>query len=236
MLRCISITAAAMLAVAPTAGADTMPGPGSSPSAERAMLTPEYAEGRRDRKTWEDWFNGLVIGSYRDGAFWWFGERTKDTPRPCTSPSGDAGWVAGCRAAQRRLALSDIRWKTEASYALGWESAVATDIPPEPITMTESEKARSMTAAYVDGSRDRQAWEEWLRKLPIGSYRDGAFWWLDEHDKNSPKPCASPARNAQWVAGCRAAQGRLAEPDVRRTTEVDYRTGWNSEPSAAPSQ
>jgi hypothetical protein len=151
-------------------------------------------------------------------------------------PSGNAEWVAGCRAAQRRLALSDVRWKTEAVYALGWESEVAVDIPPEPITMTEAEKAASAAPAYSAGRHDRQLVEDWLRLLPTGAYRDGAFWWLDEHDKNRPAACVSPADDTPWEAGCRAAQGRLAVPDIRRETEVDYRAGWNSEPGAPAPQ
>lgn len=150
--------------------------------------------------------------------------------------SGDAEWVAGCRAAQQRLAQPDIRRKTEAFYAMGWESEVAADIPPEPITMSDAEKAASTIPAYADGRRDRQAWEDWLRRLPVGSYRDGAFWWLDEHGTKHPQPCASPTGDIQWEAGCRAAQNRLALPDVRRTTEVDYRLGWISEVSMPPSR
>ena len=196
------------------------------------LAGPAYMDGRRDRKAWEDWFNGLAIGTYRDGAFWWYEERSKASPRGCVSPPGDAEWVAGCRAAQRRLALADIRWKTEALYALGWESETTADIPPEPITMPPGERAAAVSPGFADGRRDRQALEDWLRRLPIGAYRDGAFWWLDEHDKRRPEPCVSPIEDTQWDAGCRSAQGRLALPDVRRTTEGDYRMGWNSAASA----
>ncbi len=238
MLRGFSVMATVALSfLAGTAIADAPTLPGSASASDQATSSPAYADGRRDRKSWEDWFNGLAIGAYRDGASWWFSERTKDTPRGCISPSGNTEWVAGCRAAQRRLALSDVRWKTEALYALGWESEVAVDIPPEPITVTEAEKAASSAPAYADGRRDRQAFEDWLKRLPVGAYRKGAFWWLDEHDKNHPAACVSPAGDMQWEAGCRAAQGRLAVPDIRRTTEVDYRTGWNSEPGPeAPQQ
>lgn len=230
MRRCIMV-AVAVVFFGTATNADA---PAVSSTKQAASATPAYADGRRDRKAWEDWFNGLAIGSYRDGAFWWFGERSKDVARACVSASGDAEWVAGCRAAQQRLALPDVRWKTETSYALGWLSGVSADIPPEAITMSQAERAASSTPAYADGWRDRQAWEEWLKKLPRSSYRSGAFWWLDEHEKKNPLPCSSPSGGSQWEAGCRAAEEHLAVPDVRRTTEGDYRLGWNSEISTMP--
>jgi hypothetical protein len=219
------------LIVAAVLGAVVLAAPGGvatpSETGQAEAASPAYADGRRDRKGWEDWFNGLAIGSYQDGAIWWYGERSKASPRGCVSAAGDVEWEAGCRAAQRRLALADIRWKTEALYALGWESEVTVDLPPEPITMPPGEAA--VSPGFADGRHDRQAPDDWLRRLPRGAYRDGAIWWLDEHDKKRPEACFSPAEDAQWEAGCRAAQGRLALPDVRRTTEADYRMGWNSE-------
>jgi hypothetical protein len=234
MSRRIVPAMAVVLLFATSASAD-MPRPsGTKSAAERAASTPAYADGRRDRKAWENWFNGLAIGSYRDGAFWWFGERSKASPDGCASSSGDAEWIAGCRAAQQRLALPDVRWKTETFYALGWLEEVSTDMPPEPITMADAERIASLRPGYSDGWHDREAWEEWLKRLPIGSYRDGSLWWLDEHSKQRPQACESPTGDSQWQAGCRAAQSRLAVPDVRRTTEVDYRLGWNSEVATPP--
>ena len=106
MLRRILVAVILFSAIA--ANAD-MPRPSGAAAADRqAASTPAYADGQRDRKAWEDWFNGLAIGTYRAGAFWWFTERSKALPRECVSPSGDAEWVVGCRAAQQRLALPDI--------------------------------------------------------------------------------------------------------------------------------
>ncbi len=189
---------------------------------------PAYSDGRRDRLAWEDWFNALAVGSYRDGASWWVSERGKAEPRGCASISGDTEWEAGCRAAQQRLAIVDIRRKTEPTYRSGWDSEVAADVPPEPITISPAERAASSSPAYVDGQRDRQAWEDWLDSLPAGSYRAGAFWWWDERHKKRPAACVSPIGESQWEAGCKAAQRRLAESDIRQNTEVDYRSGWYS--------
>ena len=229
MSRCITMIAALILLSAPTANGNPAPQAGTTPPAEQAFsTTPAYAEGRRDRKAWEDWSNALALGFYQDGALWWFAERTKAQPRGCVSRSDNTEWVAGCKSAQQRLAFPDIRRKTEAAYSLGWNSEVAADIPPEPITMSEAEKTAAGTLAYADGRHDREAWEDWLTRLPIGSYRDGAFWWSDERSKRSPSACASPSADTQWEAGCRAAERHLALPDVRRTTEADYRMGWRS--------
>jgi hypothetical protein len=229
MSRRIVVISAFILLSAALANGNPAPETGTTPPVERAFsTTPAYAEGRHDRKVWEHWSNALALSSYKDGALWWFGERSKAQPRGCVSRSGITEWVAGCKAAQQRLALPDIRRKTEAPYSLGWNSEVAADNPREPITMSEAERAAAATPAYADGRRDRENWEDWLVRLPIGSYRDGAFWWSDEHGKRSPGACESPAADTQWESGCRAAQRRIALPDVRRMTEADYRIGWNS--------
>jgi hypothetical protein len=140
-----------------------------------AFTTPAYADGRRDRLAWEDWSNGLAIGSYRNGAFWWARERNQEQPRGCVSRTGNAEWEIGCKAAQQRLAVADIRRKTEPAYTLGWNSQIVRNIPPEAITISPTERAELSMSPYADGARDRQAWENWLRGLPSGSYLDGAL-------------------------------------------------------------
>lgn len=223
------IVIAAGFFFAAAASADSPPPPQSTmpPTGQAASTTPAYADGRRDRLAWEDWSNGLAIGAYRDGAFWWARERSKGRPRGCASRSGNAEREMGCKAAQQRLAVADIRRKTEPAYSLGWNSQIVPDIPPEIITISPAERAALSTSPDADGVRDRQAWENWLRGLPSGSYRDGALWWSDERIKRQPDPCVSPAGDSQWEKGCRASQQRLAVADVRRNTEAAYRSGWS---------
>ncbi len=236
MLRRMIMIAAGVIFCTATATADPQPQSRIISSAEQAAsTTPAYADGRRDRQAWEDWFNGLAIGFYRDGAIWWSQERSKEQPRACTSFSDNIEWVAGCRAAQRRLALPDIRRKTEDAYSWGWNSGVAANIPPEPITMSATEQAAASIPAYVDGRHDRREWEDWLNKLPISSYRDGVLWWLDEHSKKHPRACVSHTGDTRWEAGCRAAQGRLALSDIRQNINPAYRSGWYNElPQSVP--
>ena len=165
MLRRVMLTAAVVsfLSAAATR-ADGPPQPNSHTSAAEATAstTPAYADGRRDRLTWVDWFNALAIGSYRDGAFWWAREHSKEQPRGCVSRSGNVEWEMGCKAAQQRLAVTDIRLKAEPAYSLGWSSQTASDIPPEAITLSPTERMASSASPYADGLRDRQAWENWL--------------------------------------------------------------------------
>lgn len=79
MLRWIMVVVTVALVSATTASADTPPVTASA--AERDEATSAYTDGRRDRKAWTDWFHGLSIGPYQDGAFWWFSERSKEFPQ-----------------------------------------------------------------------------------------------------------------------------------------------------------
>jgi hypothetical protein len=89
-------------------------------------LTPE-AQGHADRQSFETWVTGLDAGQRR-GADFWAQERSKPAPRSChgTEQALDPVFVAGCQEAQRRLALPDIRRKTEPGYRIGWNAPVET--------------------------------------------------------------------------------------------------------------
>ena len=79
--------------------------------------------------------------------------------------------------------------------------------------------------AYEQGRSDRLAWETWFSGLS-GDYKDGARYWTSQRSLLHPGPCTSPKKDFQ--DGCTAAQARLSATDVRRKSEPDYRTGWNS--------
>ena len=76
-------------------------------------------DGLRDRTGWETWFAGLD-GDRRAGALYWSAQRSKTAPGTCEQGSPD--FVAGCREARRRLALSDERRHAEPDYWRGWNS------------------------------------------------------------------------------------------------------------------
>ena len=92
-----------------------------SPAQQVASTTEAYAEGHADRVAWENWFNAQS-GSARSGAEYWSGVRSTVHPAPCTAVNRDPAFVAGCQAAQQRLAAVDVRRKTEANYWWGWNS------------------------------------------------------------------------------------------------------------------
>jgi hypothetical protein len=87
-----------------------------------------FMQGHADRQSWEDWFNNLPSGQYREGALFWTGQRSKPYPAPCYTQGGrDLGvWSDGCMAAQQRLGPSDTRRKNEPDYRQGWNSWSAT--------------------------------------------------------------------------------------------------------------
>jgi len=97
--------------------------PSSEPPRSQA-----YADGRRDRQAWEDWYNGLPEGAYRQGASYWASVRsTKQAASGCTGSgytgsAEQANWVNGCYAAKAKLDASDQRRAFNLDYKAGWNS------------------------------------------------------------------------------------------------------------------
>ena len=90
-----------------------------NPDQVAASHTQAYADGRRDRIAYEQWFASLPEGSYRDGVTFWAGNRnTKPTPSCSAGPV----WQQGCVDARARLTGIDVRRKTEKDYWWGWNS------------------------------------------------------------------------------------------------------------------
>lgn len=87
------------------------------------------------------------------------------------------------------------------------------------------------SAAFQQGQLARQAWETWFNGL-TGDRRAGADYWAGQRSLRQPGSCIA-VRSLNWIGGCYAAQRKLAESDVRRKTEPDYRLGWNHPPAAA---
>jgi hypothetical protein len=90
----------------------------------------------------------------------------------------------------------------------------------------------SAPSAFQAGAADRRAWESWFASTS-GDYQAGAEFWAGQRSLKKPAPCdaqsAAADRNVDlWIAGCRAAQERLASIDIRRHTDPEYRRGWNN--------
>lgn len=107
-------------------------------SASAQQVTPE-AQGHVDRVGFEDWIKSLPT-TQRTGADFWAAERNKPAPVSClgTDQAADPEFVAGCQDAQRRLALPDVRRKTEPSYRIGWNAPVSVAAAPSPRAVPEA--------------------------------------------------------------------------------------------------
>ncbi len=86
-----------------------------------AQQTPSFQAGSDDRSAYEQWFSGLS-GEYRSGAEFWAGHRSIPREAHC---GGSGDQLAGCLAAQQRLAPIDARRRSEPDYRLGWNSVRA---------------------------------------------------------------------------------------------------------------
>jgi hypothetical protein len=158
------IMVAAAIALAYAGSAHTEPTSatltGTTPSAEGAESpSPAYADGRRDRQVWEDWFNALSPGPYRDGTLWWASVRSNRNPGSCASASSDPQWGTGCSAARERLTNPDTRRKAEPAYRLGWNSEIAASSTIDPAHAIrgspQPEIAPSATEAPSEGGSSR---------------------------------------------------------------------------------
>lgn len=102
--------------------------------------------------------------------------------------------------------------------------------PPAP----EAQKPET-SAAFQQGLADRRMWEQWFASL-TGGYRDGAYYWSGQRSLPRPDACFGAGRGQDFVNGCTAAKVRLDPTDLRRTSEPEYRAGWNiyTEPTTSP--
>jgi hypothetical protein len=98
-------------------------GSSSPPAPDQPVSSRAYEEGFADRRAWEWWFTGLT-GAYKEGAEFWTSQRSTSRPGSCYGPTGQnlGDWTAGCLAAKRILAPSDLRRKAEPEYRAGWNS------------------------------------------------------------------------------------------------------------------
>lgn len=86
--------------------------------------TSSEAQGHADRMTFEAWI-GSLNGDERRGADFWAAERSKPKPVSCIAVVLGPDYTSGCQEAQRRLAVLDVRRKTEPDYRKGWNAPLA---------------------------------------------------------------------------------------------------------------
>jgi hypothetical protein len=105
-------------------------------------------------------------------------------------------------------------------------------ISSAPAAAGNNDNIISEPSAFQAGAADRRAWESWFASTS-GDYQAGAEFWAGQRSLKKPAPCdaqsAAADRNINsWIAGCRAAQERLAATDIRRHSDPEYRRGWNN--------
>jgi hypothetical protein len=90
-------------------------------------VSPAFAAGRDDRRTWEIWVGGLH-GAYREGAVFALTQMDKTPPGTCYGRNnlnlGD--FTLGCDVARQRLAPVLAKLRSSAAYATGWNAPVPT--------------------------------------------------------------------------------------------------------------
>jgi hypothetical protein len=99
--------------------------------------------------------------------------------------------------------------------------------------------------SFTDGQRDRRIWEAWFTGLADGTYKQGAEHWATVRStKEAAIGCHppiefftleayTPGSGTTWMAGCSEAKRRLTPTDARRTSDPNYKAGWNSIPDPA---
>lgn len=80
--------------------------------------SPSFLQGKIDRTAWEQWF-ATLSGDTRLGSEYWTKERSKHRPGNCV---GTLDFTQGCQTTKQRLALSDVKRKTDPQYWWGWNS------------------------------------------------------------------------------------------------------------------
>ena len=94
-----------------------------STTLEQPTQSAAFDRGRADRRTWENWFNGLNDDAHNGAAFW-AGERSKSHPGSCYDGQGQVAgeFRKGCQYAKQFLDPTDVQRRTEPDYRQGWNS------------------------------------------------------------------------------------------------------------------
>jgi hypothetical protein len=89
------------------------------------------------------------------------------------------------------------------------------------------QEADTTTPAYAQRRQARIDYEQWSSSLSEGSsYKEGAnFWAAHRSDRPAPPNCVG---TPEWVAGCVSARIKLTPSDIRRNSDNNFRSGWNS--------
>jgi len=98
------------------------PTPAPAPAAAAAPSV-AFQKGFEARRVWESWLY-MTTGSYRDGAVFWAGERSKAAPGRCSDGQGQwsSDFQKGCIAARDYLTPTDQLRNSDPEYRRGWNA------------------------------------------------------------------------------------------------------------------
>ncbi len=112
---------------APTPAPAPAPAPTTAPVTAFVPIGPpndSFQQGRRDRVTYESWFDRQPEGEVKSGALWWAANRTQALRQHlfCGMAGVSATFAQGCTRAQELLATPDARRRSDVDYRAGWNS------------------------------------------------------------------------------------------------------------------
>ncbi|WP_428542069.1 hypothetical protein [Rhodopila sp.] len=81
---------------------------------------------------------------------------------------------------------------------------------------------------FRDGRQARIDYERWFEALADGDFKNGVLFWAANRGNKSLPSCEQPGVGVEWMSGCERAHTALADSDIRRKTEADFKLGWNS--------
>jgi hypothetical protein len=178
--------------------------------------------------------DGTVIVPYQDGSIISLGakESFKGNQGTYEADGGTAaGWVVGVFFVIGLLVLFSYIGDDDQSHS-AQSTTTGSALSSAPAAGGSNGNDIGELSAFQAGAADRRAWESWFTRTS-GDYQAGAEFWADERSLKEPAPCDAQSAAADsnidlWIAGCRAAQGRLAPIDIRRNAVPEYRRGWNN--------
>ena len=100
---------------------------------------------------------------------------------------------------------------------------------PQAAPVVDQTPSQSVNVPFSNGLTDRKQWESWLAGL-TGPEKDGAIWWASNRNSPHHQTCTTaPSKDdATWEAGCMNAQLKLTPVDLKRRSDPQYKSGWNS--------
>jgi hypothetical protein len=157
----------------------------AAPAASQVQPSPAFQQGLADRADLENWFNS-VEGGYHDGVLYWSGQRSLAHPGSCANPAMSQSWQEGCVAAQKRLAHSDQRRRSEPEYKRGWNSwamQAGDHVVPAPVSPTvkhEGPPAGDDVYPKIELSKAPRIEDDFANlKSLVGTYPSGASFDKD---------------------------------------------------------